>query len=238
MEQPAPTALPLPARVARVHIIGGPGSGKTSLAADIAARTGIPVHQLDEVARVGGGNGPVRSPQERARLVDAILAGERWITEGVHLGWVEPFLERADVIVWLDYVSWRRATRRIVRRFVEGAIAEMRTRPARERFTRFRDYGRHLRTLGGAILDTRRYYDETPAASPAPVTGSAMTPGSGVGTGTTGRARAATSGGGESTLDSRSETLAELAPYRAKLVHCRSASDVERFRETFRRPAR
>lgn len=238
MEQPAAAALPLRARVARVHIIGGPGSGKTSLAADIAARTGIPVHPLDEVARVGGGNGPVRSPQERARLVDAILAGERWITEGVHLGWIEPFLEGADVIVWLDYVSWPRATRRIVRRFLDGAIAEMRSRPARERFTRFRDYGRHLRTLGGAIIETRRYYDEAPGASPATSTGSATTPGSVVATGATGRARAATSGSEESTLDSRSETFAELAPYRAKLVHCRSASDVERFRETFQRPAR
>ena len=78
---------------------------------------------------------------------------DAWIAEGVHLAWTGPLTERADLVVWLDYESWRRAAARIVRRFLEQAVREARSRPLRERFTRFRDYARHLRSLVGAIAE-------------------------------------------------------------------------------------
>ncbi len=146
-----PEAPSSPAALRRIHVIGGPGSGKTTLARQLAARTGLPVHNLDEVARVGGGTGRVRSAEERAPLVREILNEDAWITEGVHIDWTEPFLERADVVVWLDYASGSMASRRIVRRFIGGAIHEVRTRRGRQRFLRLRDYGRQLRALGGAL---------------------------------------------------------------------------------------
>lgn len=190
-------------RPRRIHLIGGPGSGKTSLSVRIAARTGLPVHHLDDVARVGGGTGPLRPAEERAPLVERILASDAWITEGVHVGWTERFLERAELVVWLDYVSWPTATRRIVRRFVGGALREVRTRRGRERFTRFGDYGRQLRALGGAMLESRRYYATADLGASAPPDAD-----------------------GPSDPDSRSATAALLEPYRDKLVHCRGAADV------------
>jgi hypothetical protein len=194
-----------------IHIVGGPGSGKTSLATQLAGRTGLSVHHLDNIARIGGGNGPVRSEEERTLLVDAIVAQDGWITEGVHLLWTEPFLERADVIVWLDYVSWRRATGRIVRRFMPGAVTEMRQRRGFTRFTRFRDYGHQLRTLGSAIVEARQYYGpHRPAESV--------------------RARPPE----QDTLGSWSATAAQLAPYAEKLVHCRSAAEVSAFMDGLR----
>ena len=196
----------------RIHIVGGPGSGKTSLATQLAARTGLPVHHLDDVARVGGGDGPLRSEEERNLLVEAILGQDGWITEGVHLLWTEPFLERADVIVWLDYISWSRATGRIVRRFFSGALREMRSRRGITRFTRFRDYGHQLRTLGSAIVEARHYYGPPQKHADAPAPG----------------------GTDDATSGSWSATAAQLAPFEAKLVHCRSAAEVTAFTQDLR----
>jgi adenylate kinase family enzyme len=145
----------------RIFIVGGPGSGKSTLARHIASRTGQPIHHLDEVARVGGGSGPPRSDGERAADVARILDSERWIVEGVHLGWTEPLLDAADAIIWLDHVAWRRASTRIARRFVSGALAEARRRRGRERFLRLRDYARRLRELAAAVPETRGYQPAT-----------------------------------------------------------------------------
>jgi hypothetical protein len=44
------------------------------------------------------------------------------VTEGIYLGWVEPLLERAEAIVWLD-VPWRVAAWRIVTRHLAPSLA-------------------------------------------------------------------------------------------------------------------
>jgi adenylate kinase family enzyme len=198
----APAAVPPAVRdgtLQRIHIIGGPGSGKTSLARRLATVTGLPVHHLDDVARVGGGNGPARSVAERDALVERILAVPAWITEGVHLEWTEPFLASADAIVWLDHLSWPRATRRILGRFVQGAVSEVRQRPGKRKFTRFRDYYRNLRALGGAIRETRLYYLDPRTPAPTRLT----------------------------LVDTRGGTARQLAPYMEKVIHCRSAAEIE-----------
>ncbi len=194
----------------RVHIIGGPGSGKTSLAREIGALTHLPVHDLDNVARLGGGNGPVRDAAERNRLMAQILATDGWVTEGVHLDWTDPILREADLVIWLDYITWSRASRRIVWRFVGGAFQEMRSRPMRERFTRFGDYTRNLRRLGGAIRESRRYYRQTESVQ------------SGTRDGQPHAVPAAPGTAGTWTL-----TADAVAPYESKLLHCRRPADVD-----------
>jgi adenylate kinase family enzyme len=196
----------------RIHIYGGPGSGKTRLALELGERLGLPVHHLDEVARVGGGHGQVRSPEEREQLLREILGSDAWITEGVHLLWTDPILERADVVIWLDYVSRLRATRRIVKRFAQGAAYEMRHRSGRERFTRFGDYARHARFLVVSILETRDYYAVETGGPDAALGRLEAT--------TREDAARATTGG------SRLAATAQLAAHEDKLIHCRTAGDV------------
>jgi adenylate kinase family enzyme len=183
----------------RILIVGGPGSGKTTFALRLEAATGLPLHHLDEVARVGGGTGAVRSDEERRRDVAAIVESGSWIAEGVHLGWTEPLFDAADTIVWLDHVPWKSSGRRMVRRFVAQAFYEARHRRGRERFMRFRDYGRRLRDLAVAIPEARRYE----------------------------RNGAGAADGDAESQPSRAATESAVASHELKLIHCRTAAEVD-----------
>lgn len=181
----------------RILIVGGSGTGKTTLAARLGRDLGLPVHELDHAARAGGGAGPKRSPLERDASVADILASRAWIAEGIHLGWTTPLLEAADVVIYLDHVEWPRASARIVKRFVSQAVAEARSRRGRARFLRLSDYGRRLRELASSLVGVSQYHRSVAGTGPA--------------TGEPGRA----------------ETEALLAAYRHKLVHCRTAADID-----------
>ena len=147
----------------RIFITGPSGSGKTTLAAHIEELTGLPVHHLDEIARLGDDDLQVRAAA-RASDVAAILDTPRWIAEGVHVDdWTAPLLDAADTIMWLDHVRWQRSSGRVLRRFVSGAVAEARRRRGRERFLRVRDYGRKLHELIVSLPDTRVFPDERAA---------------------------------------------------------------------------
>lgn len=135
---------------ARIHIIGGPGSGKTTLAGRLAARTGSPAIDLDRIGY--GEHGEKRSLAERRAAVAKIAPEPAWITEGIYLWWTDELLHWADVILWLD-PPWRVAARRIVTRHLIASL---------------RGSNRHagIRLLVSFLRSARRYYRD-PAREPA-----------------------------------------------------------------------
>jgi adenylate kinase family enzyme len=101
----------------RIHITGGPGSGKTTLARQLSARLHLPCYELDEIGYEGGA-GAERLPAVRLADVAQIASQPAWVTEGIFLGWTEPLFEAADRIIWLDLpwriVAWRIFTRHVM----------------------------------------------------------------------------------------------------------------------------
>jgi hypothetical protein len=85
----------------KVHIIGIPSAGKTTLATRLSELLGIPFHSLDELAFIDDRWTP-RPVAERDAMLTAILREPSFITEGGFLGWTEDLLDAADVILWLD----------------------------------------------------------------------------------------------------------------------------------------
>jgi adenylate kinase family enzyme len=103
----------------RIHIIGGPGSGKSYIAAKLAERFDVPACDLDNLFwdskafRYG-----VRADSsERDRQLAAIVSRDGWIIEGVYYQWLATVFGSADFIIALTPSIWVRHWR-IVRRFL------------------------------------------------------------------------------------------------------------------------
>lgn len=143
-------------RPARIHIVGGSGTGKTTLAALLGRLLDVPVYHLDAVAR------SACDDAGRREAAAEIAGRHRWVTEGIYLGWSEPLFEVAELIVWLDADAPRAVFGRVVVRFVGGSLAETRRRGLKGAL-RFASYARHLREFAGHLREVRRYYT-APAA--------------------------------------------------------------------------
>jgi adenylate kinase family enzyme len=99
----------------RILIIGGPGTGKSTLAGAMGARLGLPVVHLDRHYWSPGWVAPV--PDEWRRRVQALAARDAWVMDGNYSGTFDLRLPRAEAIVWLDLPRWiyfPRTIRRLV----------------------------------------------------------------------------------------------------------------------------
>jgi adenylate kinase family enzyme len=85
----------------RILIIGPCGSGKSTLARELGPKLGLPVFHMDQLNWKPGW---VESSKEEIREKLAVItATDRWIIDGNYGGTLEPRLERADTVVYLDY---------------------------------------------------------------------------------------------------------------------------------------
>jgi adenylate kinase family enzyme len=105
----------------KIYIGGGPGAGKSTFSRRLAGKLDVPLHELDRLLNSGIDGG---EPFEAAstKVLAEITAKDTWIAEGSYLGWLEPLLIEADLIVYLD-VPWRIASYRILSRHVKLTVA-------------------------------------------------------------------------------------------------------------------
>jgi adenylate kinase family enzyme len=118
----------------RIYIVGGPGSGKTTLAESLGRHFELPVLRLDEHLDWRGLSGGVRlerdaagHPSEamlaaRRGLIAEHLARDGWIVEGAEPVFIDSVAEASELIVWCD-PPFALAALRIVRRHVRADLA-------------------------------------------------------------------------------------------------------------------
>jgi adenylate kinase family enzyme len=89
----------------RLLIIGSPGAGKSTLAVEVARRTGLPLIHLD---RLHWKPGWIESGKEEFdSKVSEAIAGPRWVIEGNYGRTLPLRLTRADTVVDLDLPRWQ-----------------------------------------------------------------------------------------------------------------------------------
>jgi adenylate kinase family enzyme len=104
-----------------VLVAGCCGSGKTTLAAELARRWRVAHHELDALHH---GPGWVPRP-EFAADVAAFAATDEWVAEWQYSAVRPLLLARATLLVWLDLPRWRvydQLLRRTVRRRVRRTV--------------------------------------------------------------------------------------------------------------------
>ncbi|MGP1395873.1 MAG: DNA topology modulation protein FlaR [Inquilinaceae bacterium] len=101
----------------RVMIVGGPGSGKSTLGRLLGERTGLPVFHMDHIHWMSGW--VERDRDEKDRLTHEVHARDTWIFEGGYSRTYGERVTRADTFVWLDIPLWLRLWR-VLRRSVVG----------------------------------------------------------------------------------------------------------------------
>ena len=100
---------------------GVTGSGKSTAALAIGARTGHPVTLVDELSWQPGWV-PVPEAEQR-EVFGTIAAGERWLLDSSYGQWLDLVLPRTQLVVGLDYPRWLSLSR-LVRRTVSGAMTK------------------------------------------------------------------------------------------------------------------
>jgi adenylate kinase family enzyme len=115
--EPLSWADPLPARPRRILVAGTSGAGKTTLAAALSTRLGIPHTEIDGLYH---GPGWVPRPEFVAD-VTALAARPEWVTEWQYSAVRPLLLARADLLVWLD-LSRPRVLAQIVPRTVRRRL--------------------------------------------------------------------------------------------------------------------
>ena len=91
--------------VLRISVVGNSGSGKTTVAAALAAALGVPHLELDSVFHQAGW---VPLPDEEfRRRVTEFVAAPRWVADGNYSRVQDLIWARADTVVWLDPPRYR-----------------------------------------------------------------------------------------------------------------------------------
>ena len=105
----------------RILVYGVTGAGKSTLARELAAILGIPATSVDDITWSPGW---VPMPTEdQIAYFDRLTRTDAWLLDSAYGTWRELVMERADLVVALDYprlTSLCRLLRRTVARVVDG----------------------------------------------------------------------------------------------------------------------
>lgn len=151
----------------RILIYGVSGAGKTTLAARLSGRTGIPWQSVDDLTWEPGWT-EVPQDTQRQRIA-GICAGERWILDSAHNKWMDVPLARVQLIVALDYPRWvslGRLVWRTFRRMIDRSeICNGNTESLRQAFTRDSIVAWHFRSFARKRARIRAWVVSPPSAA-------------------------------------------------------------------------
>lgn len=114
-------------------IIGCCGAGKSTLSRALSAKTGLPLYHLDQYYWRENWQ---ETPKEEWRpIVQSLTDQDTWIIDGNYGGTFDIRIPRADVIIYLDYPTWK-CFYRVIKRIAQyhGKVRPDMPKGCKERF--------------------------------------------------------------------------------------------------------
>ncbi len=91
----------IPENINKISIIGGPGTGKTTLSDNLGKKLDLPVYHIDGINYLK--NWETRDEEERDKIVLDIIDNEKWIVDGTYKTTLQERVEAAELIIFLNY---------------------------------------------------------------------------------------------------------------------------------------
>lgn len=101
----------------RICIIGGSGTGKTTLSNNLAKELNLPVYHIDGIHHLE--NWEKRDEGERDRIILEKASQDKWIIDGTYRSTLQQRLEKSDYVIYLDY-STIAQVKGVLKRFIKN----------------------------------------------------------------------------------------------------------------------
>lgn len=88
----------------RISIVGGSGTGKSTLCDILAKKLNLPAIHLDAINFEP--NWVEIDKAERDKIISTKSSGDKWIIDGNYNKTLKERFEKADLIIWLDYSTY------------------------------------------------------------------------------------------------------------------------------------
>lgn len=90
----------------KISIIGGPGTGKSTLASNLGKVLDISVYHIDGIHHLP--NWEIRNKEERDKIILDTIKNSKWIIDGTYHSTLEERVKNSDLIIFLHYSTLAR----------------------------------------------------------------------------------------------------------------------------------
>lgn len=101
--------------VKKIAVVGGSGTGKTTLTNNLGRKLNVPIYHIDGIHHLE--NWKTRDTKEIDRIILKRANEEKWVIDGTYKSTLQERINKADLVIFLDYSTISRLNGILTRYF-------------------------------------------------------------------------------------------------------------------------